>query len=351
MENEQKTMRESKFELLRIISMLWIIMSHYIYHGDVVLKSTGSNLFISLLIMSFGRMAVNIFVLISGYFLIESHFKSKKVWDILLKLFCCSMVLILIKKLAFHTFISYDFVKVFHPLKLLQLSWFIPIYLGTYVLSPFLNKVLNTIDQKQYRYLLLMLSLGLFVFPLFHFNVFYHDSIWFVFLYCIGGYIKKYAPPSNLYAKGFCVLLLLFVLFTAEKVFFHQLKGVLSSYSQLNFYFNILGSICIIGIVHSMKMKNNLLVNTVAKSVLGIYILHDNDIIRNQMWKSLKSSFFCYTSSLLLVFYMLLCTLAIFMTCLMLDKIISNFMMKLFNHIPLLDNLFIKCDKLINGDE
>ena len=71
--------RESKFELLKIISMLMIIMYHFILHGKVLDNTTGTlNEF-----MNFVRLLivihVNSFVLVTGYFQYNKKFKLSKV--------------------------------------------------------------------------------------------------------------------------------------------------------------------------------------------------------------------------------------------------------------------------------
>ena len=68
--------RNSSFELLRLISMLLIVMHHYSLHGGFDYMSTLSLrlYFIQCLNMG-GKLGVNLFILISGYFLCKSNFK------------------------------------------------------------------------------------------------------------------------------------------------------------------------------------------------------------------------------------------------------------------------------------
>ena len=79
--------RNSSFELLRIIAMIFIIFHHFSVHGGFAFLPNDLSLnrvwidFISM----FGKVGVNLFVLISGYFLIT---KDGPLFDIkrLLKL-------------------------------------------------------------------------------------------------------------------------------------------------------------------------------------------------------------------------------------------------------------------------
>ena len=60
-------MRKSNIELLRIISMLMIISSHFVIHGSIIMTN---NVFIKTLANMFelGNLGVLLFILITGYF-------------------------------------------------------------------------------------------------------------------------------------------------------------------------------------------------------------------------------------------------------------------------------------------
>ncbi len=69
--------RASNFELLRLVCMFYIVLHHFIVHG---LKSAGYwgeaiNIY-SVISNSFIIVGVNCFVLISGYFGIQSSWKG-----------------------------------------------------------------------------------------------------------------------------------------------------------------------------------------------------------------------------------------------------------------------------------
>lgn len=86
-EREKVKKRESNLELLRILAMLLIFLGHYVYWGIGDEFKTGN--FFNELIFNFlilgGRIGVNIFVLISSWFLIDSKFNFKKIIDLSLK--------------------------------------------------------------------------------------------------------------------------------------------------------------------------------------------------------------------------------------------------------------------------
>ena len=78
--------RQANFELLRIVAMFMIITLHYLVKGSVAVpfaeSDSGVNYF-AWLIEAFCIVAVNCYVLISGYFMVESVWKPGRVVSLL----------------------------------------------------------------------------------------------------------------------------------------------------------------------------------------------------------------------------------------------------------------------------
>ena len=87
--------RLNNFELLRILSMLMVVFLHVLSFTGLLSKHSngGFNYYIVWGLESLSFVAVNCFVLISGYFLIDSSFKWKKIFKLWLKVFFYSIVL------------------------------------------------------------------------------------------------------------------------------------------------------------------------------------------------------------------------------------------------------------------
>lgn len=74
-------LRSSNFELLRIISMLMIVASHYVYFGVMRIGESDASLWLSgslahklfSCFLLLGELGVALFFMISGYFLIEKN--------------------------------------------------------------------------------------------------------------------------------------------------------------------------------------------------------------------------------------------------------------------------------------
>ena len=80
--------RQLNFEVLRIIAMGMVITLHYLTKGEILLPLTddlGSVNLLAWLIQSASIVAVNLYVLISGYFLIDTPFRLEKLLKLLLQ--------------------------------------------------------------------------------------------------------------------------------------------------------------------------------------------------------------------------------------------------------------------------
>lgn len=75
-----KNQRNSNLEILRIISMIFIITHHWARHGfeDIALLTSNVNTYLIYSGTVFGEIGVDIFILISAYFMINSKFTFKK---------------------------------------------------------------------------------------------------------------------------------------------------------------------------------------------------------------------------------------------------------------------------------
>lgn len=73
-----KKSRNSNIELLRILCIIGITAHHMVYHSTIMDEPLGIARLFAQFFVLFGKSGVNIFVLISGYFLIEADCQNYK---------------------------------------------------------------------------------------------------------------------------------------------------------------------------------------------------------------------------------------------------------------------------------
>lgn len=149
--------RDSNFELLRILCIIMVIMQHFGYWGDFFIEgeSVSGNTIILQTIVNVGKIGVNCFMLITGYYMVKSAFKISKVFKLAATVWFYSWGFGFIFLLwNYKLFDIESFAKTVLPVLFGQ-YWFITIYLIVYILSPFLNAAAQNIDKSTYKGLLI----------------------------------------------------------------------------------------------------------------------------------------------------------------------------------------------------
>ncbi len=180
--------RMSNIELLRIVAMALIIASHLSYWGGAYYHTEGLDHFIASLFVTGGKLGVSLFVMIGCIFMAKRNMSCRAVFRIVLTMalvyFAFSIAAVLItEKTSMILSAVYSITK----------NWFVNVYVGLMIISPWLNKLINVMDYKAYRNLCVVLVILCAVFPTIRFNGEYtNEFIWFVFLYFLVNFILKY---------------------------------------------------------------------------------------------------------------------------------------------------------------
>lgn len=129
--------RVSKFELLRIIAMYLIVLHHSIVHGVLNVEINSELKYPSATILATilgtgGKIGVFVFVLITGYFMINSKISLGKVIKLWLPIFFWSIILFGTLNLFYlHSFSVNNLIKSIFPI-LFNQYWFMTVYFFMY---------------------------------------------------------------------------------------------------------------------------------------------------------------------------------------------------------------------------
>lgn len=150
-----KKVRLSNFELLRIICMFGVLTSHSLM-AMYDLHTTNFSFLNELRVfaMNASCLAVNCFVMISGYFHIHQSWKS--FWGLvspcLFWVFVCSGLAFLYSECTLIEFVK----SILFPMTETGL-WFIKAYFALYLLAPLLNSGIDNMCKKQLKWSCMML--------------------------------------------------------------------------------------------------------------------------------------------------------------------------------------------------
>lgn len=353
--------RNTSIELLRIISMIMIMFHHFAYHGNFEWnfnEVTLPHLWYDFILMG-GKVGVDIFVLISGYFLIENTeklFQPKKLlkfWGQVV--FYSIMTYLLSVMLRLNAFEIKQLIKVCLPITYPG-WWFASTYFMLYLIHPFLNKLLHGLSKTEYQYLILMMVLCWSIIPTATTQLFESNSLlWFVTLYGIAGYVNLYGGNQKLQSKHYFSLyfMVLIITYTVSTTFlFLGTKKEEWSTHAIDFFeierlpILLMAITLFMGFV-TLKMNYHKWINMIASATFGVYLIHDSSYIRYY----LRTNIFKinqYQDSTFLILYSILVVFILYVSCTMIDlirkKLVEKPYMLFVNHYTY---YFLKSFKII----
>lgn len=203
---EQHKKRMANIEALRLLAMAMVVSLHYLAKGELLEKLTGPlspQGHLSWILESFSIAAVDVYVLISGYFLVETGFRCRRVISLVLQVmfYTCLLPVVLLAagllspgEITFYNILQYIF-----PVNMLH-YWFVSAYVLMFLFTPVLNAAVHGMKKRQLQtaiiLLLIMESLSKTVIPVrLELDNLGYDAYWFMVVYLIAAYIRLYGIP------------------------------------------------------------------------------------------------------------------------------------------------------------
>lgn len=329
--------RKSNIELMRIVAMLMIVGCHFATHGGFSFSTseiTVPQIWWHILEMG-GCFGVNVFMMISGYFLITNtslRIKKDKVIILWLQILFFSVLLFFVAfPLGYGDASLKTIVKSVLPVTY-SAWWFASVYFVIYLLHPYINIALNHMDQKQYRYFLGLLLLIWSIIPSLTTSEFQSNRlIEMLIMYCIAGYIRRFGLLEKLNSMKWGGLWLLFSAITLLSSVVLLALGkkwpVLAAHSTYLYtntsLLTIARTISFFMMYLKMKMPCRPLVNRISSAMFGVYLLHDSKLLRTYLWNDLFHNA-SYQNKLILIPYSIAVTIIVFAVCTLVDLIRTN---------------------------
>jgi len=304
--------REINLELLRILAMLMVISLHYLGKGNTmamgiaaVLPSDGNflNEILAWTLEAASYAAVNIYIMISGYFLINAAARSEKIFKIFVQVLFYSIGVFLIFKLG--GFYPQEFDDRYHRSIMLfpvssQHYWFASIYLLFYTLAPFLALGLRKLEKKQMFGLVLILLIIAgrtlkYILP----NMVMvepdgYGIIWMVVLFVVAAYIRRFVPVNTKKRWLYLGIFFLSVIATVSGTFLlaavNRSTGHFKDFLEYLYGYNsptvIVSGISLFLFFRTIHIKENFfgkIILFLAPLTFGIYLLHEHFLLRD-LW-------------------------------------------------------------------
>lgn len=339
-------------DLLRILSMLLIVISHFFTHGlsiknvDFPVSMIGivEHLWCEMLNL-FSSIAVNLYVLITGYFLIKEGIRYNKITHIWVQtVFYSLFFYFMFIFFGIWNFNINSFVKNILVIRYGAVSdftyWFVAQYIGLVLLSPFLNKIANSLDANKYRvFIIILLLLDISIVGIGYGAVYSggQSLFHFIVMYCIAGYIRIYGFLRSIKQKHIVILLLILLLLPCigiqfSELYIHKAK-VLEMHSIFNNYNGIPSFLATLFFVlfSRMKIQNKIYADFILKIApytFGVYLIHDNIYVRKWLWPFIMTKLNITDKNIIL--YSLLIPIILFLLCVLIDKLRKDFFNKVY---------------------
>ena len=332
-------------DLLRIVTMLMILTSHFFVHGGVLgrLKPSEPYFYICWIIEACCYVMVNCYALITGYFQSRTEFKLKKLLLLWGQIVVISGGLYLILCLAGKVEFGWlAFLQAAFPITQKR-YWFATAYVILYSISPLFNFAIRRMNRRQHALCLAVLC-GVFV-------VFRNFSYWIDFaalgggyswaslsvLYMIGAYLRLYPPKfrhpllwyfglSLITAASRIVLTILYYKYDFDSSF-------LKMFMQYNSVPVVAASVCLFVFFVNLNIRNRVMlwiIKFFSPAAFGVYLIHEQIEVKNIIWKLIRPLQFIKSPKLLP--YLILVIFSLFIICALLDKI--RHLLSVVLHVP-----------------
>lgn len=292
--------REGNLELLRIVCMLMIIAHHMCYHGGVMQSDVWGNKVLGYVLFSGGQTGVNCFVMITGYCL--AGFRARRFFSTILETAFYSLGLTL---LMLWTGLKGDIPPetVRDSLYVISRSpyWFVVMYLGLTAVLPLLQPGVKGLSRNAHRWVLAFGTAYLCVVPTLTVqnpsSQYFHQFTWFLYLYCLGAYFKKYPgkpqkclPLHGAVFAGMIALMTAIMLWgEGHQDFFQRVAGRQNFAADKNVLPQLICTCALFKCFTGIKVKPYKLLTLLSGASFGVYLIHDHVQLRGYLWKTILS--------------------------------------------------------------
>lgn len=366
--------RDYGIDLLRIISMLMVPIVHVLGQGGVIVSAVpfSINYETAWLLMSFFLVAVNCFVLITGYVYYGKDTKYYHLFTLWAEVLFYSIIIVIGLKFMFPDQIGLEhywksIIPTFFTNGQFSRYWFFSAYVGMFLLSPFVNLGLKHFDKKQDLMVFLTVFIIFSLLPTifnqtqaFNLNDGY-GVLWFVVLYYTGGLIHKY-DVFNMFKTHkwaliyiVCMLLSWAIRYVLESLHLIETGFVISSFNCYLSPLYFMGGIalfCVFKNVNITKSSAISLIKFFTPVCFGVYLIHDNMSFAH-FFLDKKFAFLAQMDPISMVIGVILIGLGIFISCSLVDWIRELLFRKLkvkSRLANLEENIYSKFNNYLNSN-
>jgi len=288
--------RDSGIDLLRLFAMGLIVLHHLLLHGGLTsaFPDFSTSGMLMHLLNALTRCAVNAYALISGYVMVRSRFRPSRLIGLWLHVVFYGVLAVLCLPLMGGSIHPAHLWGAVTPISH-DSYWYFTCYAVVFCLSPFLNLLLNSLSKRQTGLMLTALVALFTILPTlmmtdrFQLNGGYHP-VWLMILYLIGGAVRLhgfhlFANRKKAFAAAAgCTLLSWAFRLGVLALGFKWLEELLLNYTAPTM---LVCGIALLSLFAGRKLPARLskAVTILSPLTFGVYLIHDNWLIREHLIK------------------------------------------------------------------
>lgn len=305
-QKENISKRRPEPELLRCVAMCMVIVLHFLGKGGLLGELSEPDMqpvrAAAWVLEAFAICAVNLYMLLSGYFLSASRFKLSRLLQLLLQIWTFSVGVglgaVALGLVPGEEVNTYFLLRLFFPV-LEEHYWFLTAYIFLYLLLPLIGGAVREMDRKSFR-LTLFLFLTAFCLIKTAMPVQFdtdrrgYDCLWYLCVFLTAAYIRRFGLPLlEKRGRGILlylgsVLLILAVTFGLRTLYFRtgSLERVLGNCFHYNHLLPYLAALGLFLAFLRVKIPEGFwgrLTVWAGPRTLGVYLLHENLAVRD-LW-------------------------------------------------------------------
>lgn len=296
------TTRNSTLEGLRIIAMIAIVGHHYAVHGGVMETTGDAGTEIFLTVFSgFGKWGVDLFVLVGAYFFTTRPARGKALASIYAQVLPVSW-LILAAALLWPTMqVSRNDVREGLLPVIFGEYWFVTVYVMLMLVGPYLAMLARALTRVQ---LLRLITAGTILWSVLTLLdrvwLGYSNFGWFMLVFMVAAYVRLHAIPGSARAWAFVAAgtgaLMVSALVLVSWLRWSAL-GRPDALDWVRDYLAEQNSPLALGFAAAVliaavkaRVTASRVVNYWATAAFGVYLIHDNPLVRRVLWDDLADT-------------------------------------------------------------
>ena len=237
--------------------------------------------------------------------------------------------------------------------------WFVTTYIVFCFCIPIINRLLTCLNKKQHYY---VVAIGMLLIPCYNllFENVGGNLGYFIYIYFFVAYIKKYEPEITVYKRpglSFVLITIVVMVLTESIVFvgdFYNNQTIINQAVRFHDSRNVitlLQAFCLFCFFRKIKPFSSKIVNLIAASSLGVYLLSENIVARGEdgcvsiLWNEIFSMAKYYNNGNF-VLYSFSVIIALFICSSVVDFLFRKIIKKIMNN-EIFDKMSNRVNRLL----